>query len=120
MSSTYSVYKLKIDDSLYFAQGATAGYVMVAEADGKVGFTASVPSGGGTGYRFITKPTFIEKANQQVAYDMFVVDKLTINAGTSSYAFGSKSFNNDGLLQVENELWVDGTIQIDGILIIGK
>jgi hypothetical protein len=50
MSSTYSVYDIKIDNSLAFTPGATAGYVLAIAADGSTYWSQpGSPDAGATG-----------------------------------------------------------------------
>ena len=122
--ATYSVYKLKIDDSLYFTPGPTAGYVLAIAADGSTYWTyASKNVGDASSVRFVNGGSYsINSNSQQVAYDMFIPngEALYINAGTTSFNFGSQSINNDGQLDVKQTLWIDGVLQVEGVLISGN
>jgi hypothetical protein len=55
--STYSVYNIKIDNSLAFTPGPTAGWVLAINTDGSTYWTNAVSgSGGGTGATGPTGP----------------------------------------------------------------
>lgn len=57
MSSTYSVYDIKIDNSLAFTPGATAGWVLAIAADGSTYWSApGSPDAGATGPTGATGP----------------------------------------------------------------
>lgn len=56
MSSTYSVYDIKIDNSLSFTPGPTAGYVLAINTDGSTFWTQGLAGSGATGPTGATGP----------------------------------------------------------------
>ena len=76
------------------------------------------PAGGGGGaqLRFITGPTNIPAGQQQVAFDMFIIDTLTIDAPNASYFIGT-TVSNDGLLNIKTNMTIAGTLNVLGLLV---
>lgn len=113
-----------------------AGAIGVAGRDGQVGPTGATGArgrdgekgdrgfpgspgisgrdGGAYQLRFVDKPTLIPAGYEQVAYDLYVVDKLTVEAATKTYNFGSQSISNAALLNIKKDLWIDGEFNVYG------
>lgn len=70
--------------------------------------------GGAYQLRFVDTPTTIPAGYEQVAYDLYVVDTLTVAAATKTYNFGSQSISNEALLNIKEDLWIDGTFNVYG------
>ena len=86
---------------------------------GPMGPAGKDAPGGSNGLRFITDPITINPGQQQVAWDMFIVDKLTISGGNMTYLFGSQSFTNHALLNVRSDIWVNGILEVSGVVVLG-
>lgn len=72
--------------------------------------------GGGSQLRFIDEPTTIEAGNQQVAYDLYVIDELTIESGNTNYDLGV-TVSNDALLNIKEDIFIDGTLNVYGQIV---
>jgi hypothetical protein len=73
--------------------------------------------GGSTQFRFIDDLVEIKAGQQQVAYDLFIIDKLVVEGSDTNYMIGGQTFSNDALLNVKKDIWLDGTLEVSGILI---
>jgi len=85
------------------------------------GTVLEVFGGDSNKWRFITTSQSLTPGQQEVTYDTFVTSgqTLTISAGTGSYTFGAVSFSDEALLQVQTTLWIEGSVVVNGQLIIG-
>jgi hypothetical protein len=72
--------------------------------------------GGSTQFRFIEELVEIKAGQQQVAYDLFITDKLIVKGADKTYTIGSETFSNDALLNIKKDIWLDGTLEVNGIL----
>lgn len=104
-------------DGLIGPTGATGPKGKDGE-EGKRGFPGSpgIPGRDGGAYqlRFVDTPTTIPAGYEQVAYDLYVVDTLTVAASTKTFNFGSQSITNEALLNIKDDLWIDGTFNVYG------
>lgn len=73
-------------------------------------------AGGSTQFRFIEELVEIKAGQQQVAYDLFIIDKLVVEGSTKSYNIGNAVYSNDALLNVKKDIYIDGTLEVSGIL----
>lgn len=107
----------KGDDGQIGPTGATGARGKDGEK-GERGFPGvpgiSGKDGGAYQLRFVDKPTTIPAGYEQVAYDLYVVDKLTVAAATNTYNFGSQSISNAALLNIKEDLWIDGEFNVYG------
>ena len=81
-------------------------------ADGPAG-----QDGGSYQLRFVDTDKSIPAGYEQVAYDLFVIDTLTVEAETTTYTIGSYSVDNKALLNIKEDLWIDGTFNVLGQVI---
>jgi hypothetical protein len=72
--------------------------------------------GGAYQLRFVDKSTTIPAGYEQVAYDLFVINQLTIAGSDKSYQIGAQTFTNEALLNVKKDIWIDGTLNVLGTL----
>ena len=89
MSSTYSVYDIKIDNSLAFTPGATAGYVLAINTNGSTYWSQpGSPDAGATGPTGATGSAGANGATGSFTYSVF---ESYLSAGATATALTTES-----------------------------
>jgi hypothetical protein len=73
---------------------------------------------GGSQFKFITNETHIEAGSQQISWDLWVMDKLVVDGSNETMKFGETTINNDALLIVKKDLNIEGTLQVEGLIVL--
>ena len=104
-------------DGLVGATGATGPRGLKGEK-GDRGFPGGSggkgEDGGAYQLRFVDTNKSIPAGYEQVAYDLYVIDTLTVEAATKDYLIGSLTVSNTALLNIKEDLWIDGTFNAYG------
>lgn len=70
--------------------------------------------GGAYQLRFVDEVKSIPAGYEQVAWDLYVINSLTVEAYTKQYLIGSQTFSNNALLNIKEDLWIDGSFNVYG------
>lgn len=70
--------------------------------------------GGAYQLRFVDEDKSIPAGYEQVAYDLYVINSLTVESWTKQFLIGSQTFSNDALLNIKEDIWIDGSFNVYG------